>query len=135
MNNINQSLFVFFARGCNGCQYCFIHSVSLTVIKFLIIFMFVEVLIKKLFQSCKARTGFTPIHDAFVVNDLLDQVFFMPLHGRWITWHQHIILMIVTNKNRVCYFWASQTTPFGFQGTELWEPSIYIWVFFFESSI
>ena len=32
-------------------------------------------------------------------------------------------------------FWASQSTPFGSQGTELWEPNIYIWVFFFESSI
>ena len=32
----------------------------------------------------------------------------------------------------VSYFWASQNTPFGSQGTELWEPIICIWVFFFK---
>ena len=48
---------------------------------------------------------------------------------------QHNILMSATNTNRVSHFWASQNTPFGSQGTELWEPNIYIWVFFFESSI
>ena len=41
--------------------------------------MFAEFLNKKFFQSCSARTGFTPIHDAFValrvVNNLLYQVF------------------------------------------------------------
>ena len=41
--------------------------------------MFVEFLIKKLFQSSSARTEFTPMHDTFValrvVNRLLDQVF------------------------------------------------------------
>ena len=30
---------------------------------------------------------------------------------------------------------TSRNTPFGSQGTEFWEPNIYIWVFFFESSI
>ena len=63
---MNQSLFVFFESGCKGCRYCSIHSVPLTVIKFLIIFMFVEFLIKKFFQSCSARTGFTPMSDKSV---------------------------------------------------------------------
>ena len=79
INDINESLFVFFLSCCKGCQYCLIGSVPLTVIKFLIIFMFVQFLIKKLFQSCSARTELTLIHDAIValrvVNDLLDQVF------------------------------------------------------------
>ena len=79
INNINHGLFVFFVSACKGCQYCSICSVPLTVIKFLIIFMFVEFLIKTFFQSCTTRTGFTPMHDAFVAlsvaNDLLDQVF------------------------------------------------------------
>ena len=43
-----------------------IRIVSLTVIKFFIIFIFVEFSIKKFFQSCSATTGFTPMHDAFV---------------------------------------------------------------------
>ena len=79
INNINQYLFVFFLSGCKHCQYFLIRSVPLTVIKFLIIFMFVEFLVKKFFRSCKARTGFTPIHDAFVAlsvaNKILDKVF------------------------------------------------------------
>ena len=79
LNNINQSLFVFFVSGCKVCQYCLIRSVSLTAIKFLIIFMFIEFLINKFFQSCSARTGFIPMDDAFVAvsvaNDLLDQIF------------------------------------------------------------
>ena len=41
--------------------------------------------------------------------------------------------MSATNANRVGHFWASQNTPFGSQGTELWEPNIYIWVLFFQS--
>ena len=41
---------------------------------------------------------------------------------------QHNILMSATNANRVSHSWASQNT-------ELWEPNIYIWVFFFENSI
>ena len=44
-----------------------------------LIFMFVEFLIKKLFQSCCARTGFALIHEKFVAlsvaSDLLNQVF------------------------------------------------------------
>ena len=66
INNNNQSLFVFFVSGCKDCQYCSIRSVPLTVIKFLIIFMSFEFLITKFVQSCSARTGFTPMHDAFV---------------------------------------------------------------------
>ena len=65
-NNNKQSLFVFFVSGCKDCQYCSIRSVPLTVIKFLIIFMSFEFLITKFVQSCSARTGFTPMHDAFV---------------------------------------------------------------------
>ena len=56
MNNINQTLFVFFVSGRKGCQYCSICSAPLAVIKFLIIFIFVEFLIKKLFEICSART-------------------------------------------------------------------------------
>ena len=41
--------------------------------------------------------------------------------------------MSATNANRVGHFWASQNTPFGSQGTELWEPNIYIWMLFFQS--
>ena len=37
--------------------------------------------------------------------------------------------------NRVIHFWAIQNTPFGSLGTELSEPNVYIWDFFFESSI
>ena len=64
-----------------------VNIVPLTVTKFLIILMFVEFLIKKLFQSCSVRTGFTQMHDVFlalsVANDLLDQVFVyhVPVHG------------------------------------------------------
>ena len=39
--------------------------------------------------------------------------------------------MSATNANRVSHFWASQNTLFGSQGTELWEPNIYIWVLSF----
>ena len=101
------SLFAFIVNGGKFCQYCSIRSVPLTVIKFLIIFMFVEFLIKKFFQSCSARTGFTPMNDAFVVlivaKDLLDQVFLcqVPLHC---TNQQHNILMSATNSNRVSHF-------------------------------
>ena len=62
---MNQSLFVFFVSGCKLCQYCSIHRVPLTVIKFLTIFIFVEFMIKRFFQSCSPRTGFISIHDAF----------------------------------------------------------------------
>ena len=37
--------------------------------------------------------------------------------------------MSATNANRVSRFWASQNTSFESQGTELWEPNIYIWLF------
>ena len=79
INNINQSVFVFFVNDCKLCQYFSICSFPLTVIKFLTIFMFIEVLIEKLFQSFSARTGLAPMHDAYVarrvVNHPLDQVF------------------------------------------------------------
>ena len=48
--------------------------------------MFVECLMKKLFQSCSTRTGFMSMHDSFValrvVNDLLGKVFVcqVPVH-------------------------------------------------------
>ena len=100
--------------------------------------MFVEFLIKKFFQSCSARTGFTRMHDVFialrVVNNLLDQVFVCQVPVHYIN-QQHNILMSATNANRVSHFWVSQNTPFGSQGTELWEPNIYIRIFFFESGI
>ena len=41
--------------------------------------------------------------------------------------------MSATNANRVGHLWASQNTPFGSQGIELWEPNIYIWVLSFQS--
>ena len=76
---LNQILFVFFVSGCNDCNCCSICSIPLIVINFLIIFMFVEFLIKELLQSCSARTGFAPIRHSFVAlriaNDRLDQVF------------------------------------------------------------
>ena len=43
--------------------------------------------------------------------------------------------MSATNAKQSESFLASQNTPFGSQGTELPEPYIYIWMFFFESSI
>ena len=43
--------------------------------------------------------------------------------------------MSVSYANIVSHFWASQKTSFGSLGTEVWEPNIYIWVFFFEGSI
>ena len=51
INNINQSLFVFFVYGCKGCQYCPTRSVPLKVIKFLIVVVFVEFLIQLQFQD------------------------------------------------------------------------------------
>ena len=84
-----------------------------------------------MFHSCSATTRFTPMHDAFValrvVNNLLDQVFVCQVPAHCID-QQHNILMSITNVNIVIHFWASQNTPFGSQGTELWEPNIYICV-------
>ena len=31
------------------------------------------------------------------------------------------------------HFWASQNTPLGSQGTELWETNIYIWCFYLKA--
>ena len=79
INNINQSLFVFFISGRNGCKCSLICSVPPTVNKFLIIFKFIEFLIKKFLQGCNAKTGFTLMHHVFITlraaNDLLDQAF------------------------------------------------------------
>ena len=96
-----------------ACQYCSICSVPLTVIKFLIIFMFVEFLIKKFVQCCSARSGF--MHDTFaalcVANDLLDQ--FFSIKSQLIaSTSVHNILMSATKANRVSHFWASQNTPY-----------------------
>ena len=97
---INQSLFVFFLSGCNGCQCCSICIVPLTVIKFLIIFMFVEFMINKFLHSCSVRTRFTPMHHAFVAfrvtSDLLSQVFVCQVSFHCIDW-QHNLLMSATN--------------------------------------
>ena len=87
--------------------------------------MYFEFLIKKFFQSSSVRTRFTPMHDAVValrvVNNLLYQVFVWQVQFHCIDW-QHNILMSIANANRLSHFWASQNTPFGSQGTELWEP-------------
>ena len=62
--------------------------------------MFVEFLIKKFFQSCNARTGFTPMHDSFVAlsvaNDLLDQDLYVKSQS------------IASNSNTT-FWWALQT--------------------------
>ena len=50
INKINQILFVFFVSRCKGYQNCSISSVPLTVIKFIIILMFLEFLIKNSFR-------------------------------------------------------------------------------------
>ena len=98
---------MFFVNGCKDCQYCSIHSVPVTVIKFLIIFIFVKLLVMKFFQSCSARTGFTLMHDAFVAfsvaNDPLHQVFVCHVPVHCIN-QQHNILMSTTNVNRVSHF-------------------------------
>ena len=43
--------------------------------------------------------------------------------------------MSATNASMLSHFWASQNTLFGPQGTELWEPNIYIWVSFFKKAV
>ena len=137
-SSITSNLFVCFVSNRKGCQYFSIRTASLAVTNFLIIFMFVEFLIKKLSQSSSARTGFTPMRYAFgalrVVNDLFNRFFVCQVAVSFINL-QHNVLMSATNPNRVIHFWASQNTPFWSKGTELWEPNIYIWVFFFKSSI
>ena len=39
------------------------------------------------------------------------------------------------HKRKQNHFWASQNSLIGSLGTKLWVPNIYIWVFFFESTI
>ena len=126
INNINQSVFVFFVNDCKLCQYFSICSFPLTVIKFLTIFMFIEVLIEKLFQSFSARTGLAPMHDAYVarrvVNDLLDQVFVCQVPILCMNL-QHNILMSATKANRVSHFWASHNTSFGLKAQKFENPT------------
>ena len=43
--------------------------------------------------------------------------------------------MSATNASMLSNFWASQNTLFGPQGTELWEPNIYIRVSFFKKAV
>ena len=97
--------------------------------------MLVEFLIKKFFQSCSDRTGFTLMHDAFValrvVNDLLDQVFLSQVPVHCID-QQHNILMSATNVNRVSHFWASQNAPFGSQGRTLRTQYLHLGVFLWK---
>ena len=138
INNINHGLFVFFVSACKGCQYCSICSVPLTVIKFIIIVMFVEFLIKKFFQSCTTRTGFTPMHGAFVAlsvaNDLLDQVFACQVS-------------VHVSTSNTTFWWALQmqiewvifelarTHHLGTKAQNFENPRFVFRCFFFESSI
>ena len=46
---------------------------------------------------------------------------------------QHFYQRVIYNQSESFLRQPEQT--FGSLGTELWEPNIYIWVFFFESSI
>ena len=61
--------------------------------------MFVEFLIKNFFQSCSARTGFTPMHCASlalkIVNNLLDQVF--------------VKSESIASTSNTTFWWAPQT--------------------------
>ena len=98
INNINQSLFVFFVSGCKCCQYCSIRSVPLAVIKFLIIFMFIELLIKKLFQSCSAGTGFTPMHLLLLV---LQTIFLIR--------SLYVKSQSIASTSNTIFWWALQT--------------------------
>ena len=62
--------------------------------------MFIELLIKKFFQSCSARPGFTPMCDAFaalrVLNNLLDQVFYVKSKS-------------IASTSNTTFWWALQT--------------------------
>ena len=124
---------MFFVSGCKDCQYCSIHSPPMVVIKFLIIFIFVELLVKKFFQSCSARTGFTPRHDAFVAfsvaNDPLHQVFVCQVTVHC-TNQQHNILMSTTNANRVSHFSGpARTHHLGLKAQNFENPISTFWCF------
>ena len=99
--------------------------------------MFVEFLIKKVFQSCSTRTGFTPTHNALVAlsvaNNLLDQVFVCQLPVHCINYRNNI-LMSTANVNRVSKFWASQNTPFGLKVQDFENP-IFIFGSFFLKAV
>ena len=109
-------------------------SVPLTVIKFLIIFMFVEFQIKQFFQSWSAKTGQNP-HRCMIhlLLSVMQAIFLIrSFYDR---------SQFIASTSNTIFWWALQTKiewvifeSFGSQGTELWEPSIYILVFFFESS-
>ena len=105
---------VFFVSGCKVCQYCSIRSVPLAVIKFLIIFMLVEFPIKKFFQSCSARTGFTPMQTYLLLSELwtifLIRSLFVTSHSIASTGNT---TFCATNANRVSHYLASHNTLFG----------------------
>ena len=131
INNINQSLFVFFVSGCKCCQYCSIRSVPLAVIKFLIIFMFIELLIKKLFQSCSAGTGFTPMHLLLLVLQTIFLIRSLYVKSQSIaSTSSTTFWWVLQTQTEWVIFEPARTNTLGFK-TELWEPNTYIWVFFF----
>ena len=72
----------------------------MTVIKFLIIFIFVMFLIKKVFQSCSGRTGFTPMHDAFVALRLLTIFLISSLY---------VMSHSIASTSDITFLWALQT--------------------------
>ena len=69
--------------------------------------MFIQFLINKLFQNCSARTGFTPMHDAFVAlsvaNDLLDQVFVCQAPVHCIDQKHNILMSAITQTESVIF--------------------------------
>ena len=87
--------------------------------------MFFEFLIKKFFQSCSARIGFTPMHDAFVAlsvaNDPLDQVFACQVPVHCID-QQHNIFMSATNANKVSRFEPVRTHHLGLKAQNFEKP-------------
>ena len=87
--------------------------------------MLVEFLIKKFFQSCSKRTGFTPMHDTLlalsVANYLLDQVFVCQVPAHCID-QQHNILMSTTNVNRVIIFEPARPHHLGLKAQNFQNP-------------
>ena len=115
---------VFFVSGCKVCQYCWIRSVPLTVIKFLIIFMLVEFPIKKFFQSCSARTGFTPMQTYLLLSELW--TIFL-IRSLFVTSHY------IASTGNTTFWWVLQTQtewviikPARTHYLGLCEPDIYI---------
>ena len=94
--------------------------------------MFVEFLIKKFFQSCSARTGFTPMHDVFVALRVVKIFLIRSLYVKSYSFASTSNITFwwaLKNPNRLNHFWVSQSTLFGSQGTELWQSNIYIGCF------